>query len=60
MKYALVENGVVINIVLWDGSEQWSPGDGVNSIAIDENFVDIGWIYENGEFFSDPETGGVE
>jgi len=48
--YALVENGVVVNMVGWDGVAEWQPP------VPEGTFVDIGWLYLNGAF-SPPEQG---
>ncbi|REG57758.1 hypothetical protein B0G80_0392 [Paraburkholderia sp. BL6669N2] len=26
--YAIVENGIVVNVILWDGNPEWSPPEG--------------------------------
>ncbi|HEP1897665.1 TPA: hypothetical protein VCC33_003497 [Kluyvera cryocrescens] len=51
--YAVVENGVVINIVVWDGQSEWQPvtGEAVSCPAQ----VGIGWLYD-GSNFSQPPT----
>lgn len=48
-RYAIVENGVVTNVILWDGIAPYSPlsGEVVGPIADD---VAIGWTYSNGTF----------
>jgi hypothetical protein len=54
--YAIVENGVVTNIVVWDGGEDWTPP--VDSTAMPvpaDTFVSIGYTY-NGTTFSAPVT----
>jgi|DEB0MinimDraft_6_1074348.scaffolds.fasta_scaffold244768_1 hypothetical protein len=46
----------VVNIVLWDGVSEWSPGARQSLIKIQEDqSVDIGWTYdyETG-LFTDP------
>ncbi|MFW5400556.1 hypothetical protein V2A85_12710 [Yersinia sp. 1252 StPb PI] len=50
-KYAVVLNGVVINIVVWDGESDWSPEVG-ETVECDDA-VSIGWTYD-GSLFSDP------
>ncbi|HFN0602079.1 TPA: hypothetical protein ACHBVO_003222 [Klebsiella pneumoniae] len=50
--YAVVDNGVVINIVIWDGESKWKPESGVAILA--EDSVSIGWLYRDG-YFSQPE-----
>lgn len=51
--YAVVENGVVINIVVWDGKSEWQPvtGEAVQC----PSQVGIGWFYD-GSNFSQPPT----
>jgi hypothetical protein len=48
MRYAVIDsNNYVVNIVLWDGVSEWSPGPGLSLIQIqEEQFVDIGWTYD--------------
>ena len=55
--YAIVENGIVTNIVTWDGdAEKWSAPDGAIAVAISgEVPVCIGWTYADGTF-SDPDA----
>jgi hypothetical protein len=50
-KYAIIKDGVVINIIEYD--EQPStppPGFEDGYVAIQSNEASIGWIYENGQF----------
>ena len=48
--YAVIEDGVVTNIVLWDGKSVWEPEAG---IAVPINGpCGIGWGYEAGVFIS--------
>ncbi|OIR49556.1 hypothetical protein [Enterobacter sp. FB] len=46
--YAVVENGVVTNVVVWDGEGEWSPASG-EAIKTDSP-VAIGWNYSDGVF----------
>ncbi|EHM8973251.1 hypothetical protein ACE19A_07015 [Escherichia coli] len=50
--YAVVENGVVINIVVWDGKSEWQPvtGEAVSCSAQ----VGIGWLYDGSNFTQPP------
>lgn len=52
--YAIVEQatGSVINIVLWDGVEEWAPDDGF--LAIQSDSAQIGWSYVDGKFNPPP------
>ncbi|MFW5401370.1 tail fiber assembly protein [Yersinia sp. 1252 StPb PI] len=52
-KYAVVLNGVVINIVVWDGVTEWQPNEGEAIVATDE--IGIGWYYADGTFTAPPE-----
>lgn len=50
-RYAVVENGVVINLVEWDGNSTWSaPTDAVIVAARPDAVVDIGYRYADGNF----------
>lgn len=40
--YAIVENGIVANVVVWDGGTDWTPPEGSTAVKIGED---------------DPETG---
>jgi hypothetical protein len=49
MKYAVIKNGVVINIIEWDGETPYQyPEEGVELIQSDT--AGIGDKYINGEF----------
>nr|WP_198039366.1 hypothetical protein [Paraburkholderia sp. SOS3] len=51
--YALVENGIVVNTIVWDGDTQdWSPQSGQTAVLVPANAgpVSIGWTYSNGVF----------
>ena len=51
--YAVVDAGVVINWVIWDGESDWKPDSGVAILA--NGLAGIGWAYNNGDFIP-PET----
>jgi hypothetical protein len=53
--YALIQNGVVINIIAWDGdTATWEPPAGIAVAAVPEDSsAGIGWTY-NGTTFSAP------
>jgi hypothetical protein len=52
MNYAIINNGTVINIVLWDGVSPYNPGSGNTLVLIPaDTFVNIGYTY-NGSTFS--------
>lgn len=46
--YAVVNNGVVVNIAVWDGESEWKPTDGVAVLA--EDGVGVGWSYDGKKF----------
>ncbi|MFS2113629.1 hypothetical protein [Herbaspirillum frisingense] len=62
-KYAMVENGVVANLIEWDGDvETWAPPEETVMVLVEPaQFVDIGWLHD-GEKFSAPapEEAGPE
>lgn len=56
-RYALVDSsGVVDNVVMWDGGEDWAPPQGFTTVQSD--IAAIGWTYANGTF-SAPEPQPV-
>lgn len=50
--YAVVKDGIVINIVAWDGETEWQPDEGY-AVKTDGT-VGIGWLYD-GKGFTPPE-----
>lgn len=57
--YAVVDSGVVINIVLWDGKAKWEPETG--TAVLTDGSVGVGWLYNNGGFIQPEitEEGGI-
>ena len=53
-RYAVVRDGVVENLIIWDGgAEGWQPPEGSIAVLIpDDASVSIGGTYD-GEKFSD-------
>jgi hypothetical protein len=51
MNYAVIENGIVVNIIKWDGKTPL--GINLELVECDGQTVDIGFIYENGLFFKE-------
>lgn len=49
--YAVIKDGIVINIVVWDGETEWQPDEGY-AVKTDGS-VGIGWLYD-GETFTPP------
>ena len=56
--YALVDSSnIVINIVNWNGQPPWQPDEGSQAVIVpDDQLVDIGWTYLDGEFIAPPQT----
>ena len=49
-RIALINNGVVENVALWDGITAWNP-EGFLLIDITDNpDVDKGWLYDGNNF----------
>ncbi|HGK4671245.1 TPA: hypothetical protein ACJ2WV_000429 [Kluyvera georgiana] len=46
--YAIVENGKVIDLSVWDGNSDWRPEIGEAILASEG--VSIGWSYSDGVF----------
>ena len=57
--YAIVENGIVANVILWDGIETgWNPPEGSTAVKLSGGaIVDIGYIYSGMKFSAPPEAG---
>jgi hypothetical protein len=54
MTYAIISNGTVVNMILWDGEAEWAPPTGTQAILVPENeSVSIGYTY-SGTTFSAP------
>lgn len=52
-RYAIVENGLVTNLAVWDGEADWEAPEGSEAILLSEDlFVDIGFICAGGEFMA--------
>ena len=45
--YAVIQEGKVVNVVIWDGESDWS--DSANAVEITDS-AGIGWDYANGKF----------
>lgn len=53
-KYAVIEGGIVVNLIVWDGKSALPPESGEPVAAGDG--VSIGWGYNGSEFSSPPES----
>ena len=50
MTVALITNGVVVNIAIWDGISLWTPScDSIVDITNNPD-VQIGWTYDGTNF----------
>ncbi|MEX5413424.1 tail fiber assembly protein [Atlantibacter hermannii] len=49
MSYAIIENGVVVNVVMWDGQDK-EIFAGKNIVDISDKPVGIGYLYKNKKF----------
>jgi hypothetical protein len=55
--YAIVQDGMVINVVVWDGNlETWQPPDGTAAVQVTEETgpAYIGFPYADGHFTPPP------
>lgn len=52
MIYAVVKKGLVINLVEWNGDDDWKPATGEAVRVPDGMIVNIGDEFENGQFIS--------
>lgn len=50
MRYAIVHNEKVINLIEWDGKSKYKPTKGELVKVGDVNGVSVGWIYKNDKF----------
>jgi hypothetical protein len=49
--WAVIDNGTVVNTVVWDGESDWSPPEGTELVSLaDHPGVGIGWDYVDGTF----------
>jgi len=50
--YLLIENGVVINAIVWDGNtEEWEPPNGITAAPLPQgSSAWIGWSYDGQNF----------
>lgn len=52
-RYAVIEQGRVVNVVLWDGEEKWLPGKKFTVIDCGD-LVGIGWTHDDDGFHAPP------
>lgn len=54
MKYAIIQNGLVSNIIMWDGASSIALPSGATTVQLaDTQTVGVNWVY-NGTTFSAP------
>lgn len=53
--YAIIENGTVINTVVWDGGPDWEPPSGTTAVEVTDStgMASIGFTWD-GNVFTDP------
>ena len=52
MRIAMIKDGIVLNIAIWDGVSNWDPGGYLLVDITDQNEVDIGWNYDGTNFIN--------
>lgn len=52
-RYALLKNGIVANICLWDGVTPWTPPAGTALVNVEGMWCDIGALYDGKVFTPD-------
>jgi len=51
MKFAIVNNGIVVNVIEYEEQPTTPPtGFQDGHIAVQADYVSIGWVYANGQF----------
>lgn len=51
MNYAIVANGIVENVIVWDGHAEYAPSGGAAAVTIPANtIVNIGYHYDGTNF----------
>lgn len=49
--YALIENGVVVNVIVWNGEAEWAPPEGQQAVSIASGSgAAIGWTWDGSAF----------
>lgn len=54
MRYAVIENDFVINIIIWDGETEFAVSDNQQLVNISDVYAGIGWSYSDGVFTAPP------
>ena len=55
--YAVIENGMVVNVIVWDGEDEFTVPDDLQLIDISDisEQPGIGWVYSDGVFTALPQ-----
>jgi len=55
MRHAIIKNGLVTNVVLWDKQTDWTPPEGAEVVALDDGTpAGPGWTYDGTTFTPPP------
>jgi len=56
MKHVVIDSeGLITNIVLWDGDDSWQPPENCTTFALPEDaIIGIGWSMVGDEFLPPP------
>lgn len=54
MNYAVIRNGLVENVVSWDGETDWTPPEGSDVVALHDRIAGPGWTYDGSTFTPPP------
>ncbi len=55
--WALIKDGLIVDVIVWDGEVDYTPPDGVYLAEFDiksDGSPGIGWNYHNGVFSPPP------
>jgi len=55
-RYAIVENGVVSNVVLWDGETEWKPESGTANLLPNNSPVAPGYTFDGTTYIAPTQT----
>ncbi|HAT1570429.1 TPA: hypothetical protein ACGEYS_002911 [Kluyvera cryocrescens] len=63
-EWAVIEDGMVVNTILWDGESGWTPNEHQTVVEIPDvpegdQHAGIGWTYSDGEFLPPPDSGEI-
>jgi hypothetical protein len=55
MRYAIIKDSIVTNVIIWDGVASWAPEDGESAKLLDaDSRVGPGWIYDGQTYIEPP------